>query len=126
MKLKTSGLRKILTVAVSLLLMLVTGAAFLSLKGFYRAAASENSLLYRLNFENDADIGKNSAGTEFADAILPEGNSFTVEEGVKGVSSAADSTQVLVGDMESITHHMDENQHIAADLKKETEIFKKL
>ena len=84
MKLKTSGLRKILTVAVSLLLMLVTGAAFLSLKGYYRAAASENSLLYRLNFENDADIGKNSAGTEFADAILPEGNSFTVEEGVKG------------------------------------------
>lgn len=83
MKLKTSGLRKILTVAISLLLMLVTGAAFLSLKGFYRAAAAENLLLYRLNFANDANIGKNSAGTEFADAILPEGNSFTVEEGVK-------------------------------------------
>ena len=43
-----------------------------------------------------------------------------------GVSSAADSTQVLVGDMEDITRHMDENQHIAADLKRETEVFKKL
>lgn len=49
-----------------------------------------------------------------------------IEEGVKGVSSAADSTQVLVGDMEDITRHMDENQHIAADLKRETEVFKKL
>lgn len=45
---------------------------------------------------------------------------------MKGVSSAADSTQVLVGDMEDITRHMDENQHIAADLKRETEVFKKL
>ena len=35
-------------------------------------------------------------------------------------------TQVLVGDMEDITRHMDENQHIAADLKRETEVFKKL
>lgn len=62
MKLKTSGLRKILTVAVSLLLMLVTGAAFLSLKGYYRAAASENSLLYRLNFENDAGYRQKFGG----------------------------------------------------------------
>lgn len=49
-----------------------------------------------------------------------------IEEGVNGVSSAADSTQVLVGDMESITHHMDNNQAIAAALKQETEVFKKL
>lgn len=62
--------------------------------------------------------------TEIADSINTIAHA--IEEGVKGVSSAADSTQVLVGDMESITHHMDENQHIAADLKKETEIFKKL
>ncbi|MBO5209106.1 MAG: methyl-accepting chemotaxis protein [Lachnospiraceae bacterium] len=46
-----------------------------------------------------------------------------IEEGVNGVSSAADSTQVFVGDMENITHHMDDNQSIAAALKQETEIF---
>lgn len=49
-----------------------------------------------------------------------------IEEGVNGVSSAADSTQVLVTDMENITHHMDNNQAIAAALKQETEVFKKL
>lgn len=62
--------------------------------------------------------------TEIADSINTIAHA--IEEGVKGVSSAADSTQVLVGDMEDITRHMDENQHIAADLKRETEIFKKL
>lgn len=40
--------------------------------------------------------------------------------------AAADSTQILVGDMENITGHMNENQQIASDLKKETEVFKKL
>ena len=49
-----------------------------------------------------------------------------IEEGVNGVSSAADSTQVLVGDMENITQNMDNNQEIAAALKRETEVFKKL
>ena len=49
-----------------------------------------------------------------------------IEEGVNGVSSAADSTQVLVGDMENITHNMDNNQEIAAALKRETEVFMKL
>lgn len=61
---------------------------------------------------------------EIADSINTIAHA--IEEGVKGVSSAADITQVLVGDMEDITRHMDENQHIAADLKRETEVFKKL
>ena len=61
---------------------------------------------------------------EIADSINTIAHA--IEEGVKGVSSAAESTQVLVGDMEDITRHMDENQHIAADLKRETEVFKKL
>ena len=61
---------------------------------------------------------------EIADSINTIAHA--IEEGVKGVSSAADSTQGLVGDMEDITRHMDENQHIAADLKRETEVFKKL
>ncbi len=56
-----------------------------------------------------------------ADSINTIANA--IEEGVNGVSSAADSTQVLVGDMEDITRHMDNNQSIAASLKRETEIF---
>lgn len=49
-----------------------------------------------------------------------------IDEGVTGVGEAADNTQVLLGDMENITHYMDNNQEIASSLKKETEIFKKL
>lgn len=50
----------------------------------------------------------------------------SIEEGEKGVGSAADSTQALLEDMESIAQHMDDNQAIAVSLKQETEIFTKL
>jgi len=49
-----------------------------------------------------------------------------IEDGVSGVSNAADSTQGLVADMENISRRMDENYEIAGDLKKETAIFTKL
>lgn len=49
-----------------------------------------------------------------------------IEEGAKGVSNAADSTQVLVTDMENISNRMDENFEIATDLKKGTAIFTKI
>ena len=75
------------------------------------------------DFTEKTDVLKKTM-TEIADSINTIAHA--IEEGVKGVSSAADSTQVLVGDMEDITRHMDENQHIAADLKRETEVFKKL
>ncbi len=52
--------------------------------------------------------------------------SHAIEEGVNGVVSAADSTQLLVEDMDNISHRMDENFDIACDLKKETAIFTKL
>lgn len=61
---------------------------------------------------------------DIADSINTIANA--IEEGVSGVSSAADSTQVLVGDIEDIAHRMDENQSIAASLKRETEVFVKL
>lgn len=50
----------------------------------------------------------------------------SIEEGEKGVGSAADSTQTLLEDMESIAQHMDDNQAIAVSLKQETEVFTKL
>ncbi len=49
-----------------------------------------------------------------------------IEDGVSGVSNAADSTQGLVADMENISRRMDENYEIAGGLKKETAIFTKL
>ena len=55
-------------------------------------------------------------------------NSITtaIDEGVKGVSSAAESTQTLVNDMDNIARRMDENQKIAGELDNETKIFSKM
>ena len=47
-----------------------------------------------------------------------------IEEGANGVTGAAESTQVLVTDMENISSRMDENQEIAGALQKETDVFK--
>ena len=52
--------------------------------------------------------------------------SHAINEGVNGVVSAADSTQLIVEDMDNISHQMDENYEIADSLKKETSIFIKL
>ena len=88
----------------------------------YREKATyiENSMD---EFSLKTDDLKNSM-TEIADSI--QTITFAINESVKGIGSAADSTQILVGDMENITCHMNENQQIASDLKKETEVFKKL
>ena len=48
-----------------------------------------------------------------------------IEEGSKkALQGAAESTQILVTDMENISNRMDENQQIAAALQRETDIFK--
>ena len=52
--------------------------------------------------------------------------SHAINEGVNGVVSAADGTQLIVEDMDNISHKMDENYEIADSLKKETSIFIKL
>lgn len=52
--------------------------------------------------------------------------SHAINEGVNGVVSAADSTQLIVEDMDNISHKMDENYEIADSLKKEISIFIKL
>ena len=61
---------------------------------------------------------------EIAESI----NSITtaIDEGVRGVSSAAESTQILVGDMDTISKRMDENQRISEELEDETAIFTKI
>lgn len=65
-----------------------------------------------------------SAVSEIAGSI--DSITTAIDEGVSGVNGAAENTQVLVGDMDSITGHMDENQQIAGALKQETEVFIKL
>lgn len=50
--------------------------------------------------------------------------STAIADGAQGVTGAAESTQVLVGDMENISNKMDENAEISDMLKKETAIFK--
>ena len=46
-----------------------------------------------------------------------------IDEGVKGENGAAQSTQVLVRDMETISNQMEENQQIAKTLETGTSIF---
>lgn len=58
---------------------------------------------------------------EIANSIHTIANA--IEEGVKGVTGVAESTQVLVTDMENISNRMDENQQISAELQQETAIF---
>ena len=55
-------------------------------------------------------------------------NSITssIEEGFRGVSSAAESTQTLVTDMDNISKRMDENSRIAGELDEETAVFAKI
>jgi len=52
--------------------------------------------------------------------------SHALNDGVEGVNGVANSTQILVGDMENIVKRMDENQQISEDLNKETSVFVKL
>ena len=52
--------------------------------------------------------------------------SQALNDGVEGVNGVANSTQVLVGDMDTIVKRMDENQKISEDLSQETSVFVKL
>lgn len=52
--------------------------------------------------------------------------SRALNDGVEGVSGVAESTQMLVGDMETILKRMDENQKISEQLSQETAMFVKL
>ena len=47
-----------------------------------------------------------------------------IDEGANGVNGAAESTQVLVVDMDKINRRMEDNQRIASDLQKGTDVFK--
>ena len=75
------------------------------------------------DFEAKTDSLQNSMD-EIANSVNTI--SHAIEEGVSGVVSAADSTHVLLSDMDKISKKMDENFAIAEGLKKETSVFTKL
>ena len=70
--------------------------------------------------------GKTDALKSAVDEIAASIATITaaIDDGANGVTSAAESTQILVSDMENISNRMDENQEIAAALQKETNVFK--
>ncbi|MBO4458546.1 MAG: methyl-accepting chemotaxis protein [Butyrivibrio sp.] len=68
--------------------------------------------------------GFKSSFNDIATAI--NGITSSIEEGFRGVSSAAASTQTLVSDMDNITKRMDENSRIAGELDEETAVFSKI
>lgn len=68
---------------------------------------------------------------ELKDVVNEIANSISaitsaIDDGVTGVNGVADSTQVLVSDMDNISGRMNENHEIAGDLKNETTVFAKL
>ena len=75
------------------------------------------------DFSNKTE-GFKSTFNDIAESI----NNITtsIEDGVRGVSSAAESTQTLVSDMDNISKRMDENSRIAGELDEETAIFAKI
>ena len=75
-------------------------------------------------FESKTDSLKNTMDLKYKGPSIR--SHMPSRRGAKGVSNAADSTQVLVTDMENISNRMDENFEIATDLKKETAIFTKI
>ncbi len=88
-------------------------------------------------YKNDADYIENVMN-DFADKteelkstmnnIAKSINTITtaIEDGVKGLNSAAESTQGLVVDMANITEQMNANKEIATELKEEAAIFKEI
>ena len=75
-----------------------------------------------------------NAFTEKTDALKKEMNEIAtsirtitnaIEEGAEGVNGAAESTQLLVGDIDKISSRMDENEQIARTLQQGTAIFTK-
>lgn len=96
--------------------------AFVTAGSEYRDNATYiENVMAEFNTKTDA---LKSAVSEIANSI--DTITTAIDEGVTGVTGAAENTQVLVGDMDSITGHMDENQQIAGALKQETEVFIKL
>ena len=92
----------------------------------------ESGVQYRENATYIEDVmneftGKTDALKKAMDEIATSINTITnaIDEGAEGVNGAAESTQMLVVDMEKISNRMDVNEKIAGDLQQGTAIFTK-
>ena len=63
---------------------LFVAAVFAAVPEKTRAKAYDDSLLYRLNFADESNLGENSAATSYEDAVVPQNNTFSVEKGIRG------------------------------------------
>ncbi len=72
----------------------------------------------------DKTMNLRSSVSDIADSLSTI--TQALNDGVDGVSGVAESTQVLVGDMDQIVTKMNENQKISEELSEETSIFVKL
>ena len=90
-----------------------------------------------VKYKNDATyiedvidgLAKRTDGLRVAmDEIVESIQTITIaiEEGVNGINGVAQSTQLLVTDMEKISHQMSVNQEVTNDLQKETAVFTQL
>lgn len=92
----------------------------------------ESGVQYRENATYIEDVmneftDKTDALKRAMDEIAASISTITdaIDEGAKGVNGAAESTQMLVVDMEKISNRMDVNEKIAGVLQQGTDIFTK-
>lgn len=64
--------------------LLMATVVFVGGGALFSAKAAPDDLLYRLDFSDANAIGKNVAGTDFADATLQSGATVSITDGVKG------------------------------------------
>lgn len=70
-------MKKVLLAFLAFVMIASPGAAAI-LMNSGRSYAATGSLLYRLEFADEENMFANTAGTEYADATAPEGNSFSL------------------------------------------------
>ena len=89
----------------------------------HNLAGNANNLVEYLNEFTDKTDALKRAMDEIAASISTITDA--IDEGAKGVNGAAESTQMLVVDMEKISNRMDVNEKIAGVLQQGTDIFTK-
>ena len=89
----------------------------------HNLAGNANNLVEYLNEFTDKTDALKRAMDEIAASISTITDA--IDEGAKGVNGAAESTQMLVVDMEKISNRMDVNEKIAGILQQGTDIFTK-
>lgn len=97
-------------------------------EGFVRSGEEykKNATFIQDTMEDFAKMTDNLQRTMESIAQSIDAITTSIQEGVDGVNQTADSTQILLEDMNKISSKMDDNQTIASTLKQETEVFVEL